>query len=248
MTTMLVTGGTGTLGRHVVARLGELGHDVRVLSRHSAAYPVDLRDGAGLDAAVAGVDVVVHCASTRTGGDEQAATNLVAAAKRAGVGHLVLISIVGVDRVPLGYYATKLRVEKIIEGSGIGWTVLRTTQFHDLVFTILHSAAKLPLMPVASGVRIQPVETAEVAARLAELAAGTPAGRVADMGGPEVRTLSELARLYLRATGRRRVLVPLWVPGRTFRALQRGLNLAPDQAVGKRTFEDFLRERARTAD
>ncbi|WP_351224309.1 NAD(P)H-binding protein [Streptomyces sp. NPDC002133] len=247
MTTMLVTGGTGTLGRHVVARLGERGHDVRVLSRHSAAYPLDLRDGSGLDAALAGVDVVVHCASTQTGGDEKAAGNLVAAAQRAGVGHLVYISIVGVDLVPLGHYATKLRVEKIIEGSGIGWTVLRTTQFHDLVFRILQGVSKLPMMPVASGVRIQPIETGEVADRLTELATGAPAGRVADMGGPEVRTLRELAQLYLRATGRRRVLVPLWIPGRTFRALQQGRNLAPDHAVGRRTFEDFLREWSLTA-
>ncbi|MFE0134612.1 SDR family oxidoreductase [Streptomyces sp. NPDC059037] len=240
MTTILVTGGTGTLGRPVVERLRADSHDVRVLSRRSPSYAVDLREGTGLDAAMAGADVIVHCASSPRGGDEQAARHLIEAARRAGVGHLVYISIVGIDRVPLGYYKTKLAVERLIEESGLGWTVLRTTQFHDLVLQVLQSSAKLPVMLLPSGVGDQPVEVGEVADRLAELAAAPPAGRVEDMGGPEVRTFPDLARAYLRASGKRRPLVPLRLAGKTYRAFRAGGHLAPEQAVGKGTFEEFL--------
>jgi uncharacterized protein YbjT (DUF2867 family) len=242
MTTILVTGGTGTLGRLVTERLRADGHEVRVLSRHTQPYAVDLRKGgAGLDAAVEGVDTIVHCATTQTGGDEKAARNLVEAARRAGVGHLVYISIVGVDEVPLGYYKTKLAVEKLIEESGVGWTVLRATQFHDLPVMIFRALAKLPVLLLPAGVRDQPVEVAEVAQRLAELAGQAPAGRVQDMGGPEIRTLESLARAWLKSTGRRRAIlnVPLW--GRTYRAVRQGGHLAPEQATGKGTFEEYLR-------
>jgi len=241
MTTILVTGGTGTLGRLVTERLRSDGHEVRVLSRHTQPYAVDLRKGgAGLEAAVAGVDTIVHCATTQTGGDEKAAENLVAAARRAGVGHLVYISIVGVDRVPYPYYRTKFAVEKLIEESGLGWTVLRATQFHDLLVMVFKALAKLPVLLLPARVSDQPIEVAEVAARLAELAAGAPAGRVEDMGGPEIRTFESLARAYLKATGRRRAVVnvPLW--GRAYREFRSGGHLAPDHAVGKGTFEEYL--------
>ncbi|URM92087.1 NAD(P)H-binding protein [Streptomyces sp. MRC013] len=243
MGTIVVTGGTGTLGRHVTRRLREEGHEVRVVSRRSAPYAVDLRDGGGLDEALAGAGTVVHCASTPTGGDERAAGRLVGAARRAGVSHLVYISIVGVDRVPLGYYRTKLAVEGLIERSGLGWTVLRTTQFHDLVLRLLEGSARLPVLPVPAGVRDQPVEVREVAARLTGLALAEPAGRVADMGGPEVRTFEDLARAYLRAAGRRRRVVPVPLAGRTYRAFRAGGHLAPDRAVGTGTFEDHLERR-----
>jgi uncharacterized protein YbjT (DUF2867 family) len=244
MTTTLVTGGTGTLGRLVAERLRAEGHTVRVLSRHAQPYAVDLvRGGSGLDAAVAGVDTIVHCASRPRGGDEKAAAHLIAAARRAGVGHLVYISIVGVDRVPLGYYRTKLAVEHMIEESGLGWTVLRTTQFHDLLVQVLGPLSKSPVMLLPAGVEDQPIEVAEVADRLAGLASGAPAGRVQDMGGPEVRTFASLARAYLTATGRRRAVVRVPLAGAAYRGFRGGGHLTPERAVGKGTFEEYLAAR-----
>ncbi|MGQ4384512.1 SDR family oxidoreductase [Streptomyces sp. SAS_270] len=244
MTTILVTGGTGTLGRLVAERLRAEGHEVRVLSRHSQPYAVDLREGGGaLDTAVEGVDTVVHCATTQRGGDEEAAAHLIEAARTAGVSHLVYISIVGVDVVPLGYYRTKLAVERVVQESGLGWTILRTTQFHDLPVMLFRSLAKLPVMLLPAGIGDQPIEVAEVAVRLAELAVGAPAGRVEDMGGPEVRTLRELAHAYLRATGRRRPIVSVPLPGKAVRGFRAGGHLAPERAVGKGTFEEYLAAR-----
>ncbi|MFD4830090.1 SDR family oxidoreductase [Streptomyces uncialis] len=240
MTTMLVTGGTGTLGRLVVERLRDAGHEVRVLSRSSQPYAVDLVKGTGpLDDAVTGAEVVVHCASGRRG-DEAAAWNLIEAARRAGVRHLVYISIVGVDRVPFGYYRAKHAVEGRIASSGLGWTVLRATQFHDLVLTLLTALARPPVMFVPAGVSDQPVEVREVADRLAELAAGEPAGRVPDLGGPQVLEFRELAAAYQAAGGRRRRIVPVRLPGKLVGALRSGAHLTPERAVGRVTFAEFL--------
>ncbi|HZX37223.1 MAG TPA: SDR family oxidoreductase [Streptomyces sp.] len=243
MTSILVTGGTGTLGRLVSDRLRESGHEVRVLSRHAQPYTVDLRVGSGLDAAVEGVDAIVHCASSPRGGDDRAAAHLLAAARRASVPHLVYISIVGVDRLPLAYYGVKHKVERMIEeagASGQGWTVLRTTQFHDLVLRLLAAEARLPVLPLPSGVSVQPIDTGEVADRLVELAVGAPAGRVDDMGGPQIRPLADLARAYLHATGRRRPIVPMRLAGKAYAGYRSGAQLTPERAVGKVTFEEFL--------
>ncbi|MFB7373604.1 SDR family oxidoreductase [Streptomyces sp. NPDC056222] len=243
MTTILVTGGTGTLGGPVCEKLRAEGHEVRVLSRHSPPYAVDLRRGGPLlDRAVDGVDAIVHCTNI-TRHDEQAARLLIEAAHRAGVPHLLYISIVGVDRVPLGYYRAKYAVERRIQQSGLGWTILRTTQFHDLILKLLEGLAKPPVMLLPKAVRDQPMEVTEAAYRLAELAAGPPAGRVADMGGPEIRTFAELAAAYLRASGKQRRIVEVPLPGKVYRGLRHGGHLAPESAVGRVTFEEFLAAR-----
>src|ERR687893_1656520 len=256
---VLVTGGTGTLGRHVVRRLRGVGRHVRVLSRSSHEpedgvrfVTGDLATGGGIEAAVDGVGTIVHLAGSAEG-DEDKARNLVRAALRAGAPHLVYISVVGADRIPVesgldrnmfGYFASKRAAERIMEDSGLPWTILRATQFHDLMLMVAQALAKLPVAPIPAGFRVQPVEADEVAARLVELTLGGPAGLVPDMGGPRVYGAAELLRIYLRASKRRsRPIVPLWLPGKAARAFRNGANLAPEQAVGHRTWEEFLAER-----
>ncbi|MFD3488053.1 SDR family oxidoreductase [Streptomyces sp. NPDC058665] len=246
MATILVTGGTGTLGRQVVDRLRTDEHHVRVLSRGSQPYTVDLRDddSRALDAALKGVDVIVHCASSVRGGDDRAAAHLVESAIRARIPHLVHISIVGVDRLPLGYHRTKRIVERVIEDSGLGWTIVRTTQFHDHVLRMLEGATKLPVAALLPAqVSLQPIGSAEVASWVADLAARPPAGRVPDLGGPEVRTVRELADAYLRATGHKRRVVAMPLFGKAYAGYRQGHQLTPERAVGKETFEDFLATR-----
>lgn len=148
----------------------------------------------------------------------------------------------GVDVVPLGYYRSKLAVERLLEASGLGVTILRTTQFHDLVARVSGTAAKLPVVLLPNG-RVQPIAADEVADRLAELAVPGPAGRVPDMGGPETHTLTDLGRAYLAAQGSHRRVVPLPLAGKAYAGFVRGGNLAPAHAVGKKTFAQFLAAR-----
>jgi uncharacterized protein YbjT (DUF2867 family) len=97
-------------------------------------------------------------------------------------------------------------------------------------------------MPSFAGVRFQPVDAREVAARMAELALGEPAGLVPELGGPRVYEMKELLRSYLRAAGKRRLIVPVWAPGKAARAIRAGANLTSEPAVGGRAWEDFLAE------
>jgi uncharacterized protein YbjT (DUF2867 family) len=254
---ILVTGGTGTLGTHVVRRLRDVGHDVRVLSRSDreaadgVTYVVgDLMTGEGVERAVDGVETIVHCAGTMKGDGEKAQT-LVRAAAAAGARHVVYISVVGADRMPIvsgvdramfEYFESKLAGERAVAESGIAWTTLRAAQFHDLVLMMVQGMSKLPIVPVPT-VRVQPVDSDEVAARLVEVALGAPAGLVDDFAGPEIYTLKHLVRSYLAAAGKHRPTVSVRLPGKAARAYREGANLSPDHAVGKRTWEDFLRER-----
>ncbi len=259
MQRILVTGGTGSLGRFVVGRLRDTGCTVRVLSRRSReseegveVVTGDLATGAGIDTAVAGAEIIVHCAGSRKG-DEEKARHLARAAARAGTArHLVYISVVGADRVLVvsgvdramfGYFAAKLFAEKVVEDSDLPWTTLRATQFHEAMLMVAQGMARLPMVPVPAGFRFQPIDAGEVAARLVELALGTPAGLVPNMAGPKVYTMAELIRGYLRASHRRRPILPLWMPGKARRAYRAGANLAPERAVGRRTWEAFLADR-----
>jgi uncharacterized protein YbjT (DUF2867 family) len=267
---ILITGGTGTLGRRVVALLRDSGHDLRVLSRHpqpaSAGVEFlrgDLTTGGGVERAVQGAPIVVHCAGSATG-DEVKARSLVRAASRAGVPHLVYISVVGAGNIPLrsradrtmfGYFGSKLAAERVIAASGLPFTTLRATQFYDLILLVAQQLTKLPVIPTPTAFRFQPVDSGEVAKRLVELTLGEPAGRVSDLGGPHTYTLPDLVRGYLSATHHHRILLPVRIPGHAARAIRAGANLVPQQAagqqaagrqatsqqaVGQRTWEEFL--------
>lgn len=255
-TPILVTGGTGTLGHHIVRRLeGDDGAEVRVLSRRAAPtrsnggrwFTGGLASGQGLDRALTDVHTVVHCAHTpKSPGDElSAGANLLTAAARAGVGHFIFISFVGVDYVPFRYYQAKLAVEQLVEESGLPATILRTTQFHELIDWFFNQTNSLPFVPVPTGFWFQPVAADEVAARLVELARQEPAGRAVDMGGPEVRSIESLAEDYQRIRGmQRRPLTKIPIPGRTAAAFRSGANLAAGHADGRQTWEEYLAESA----
>lgn len=244
---ILVTGGTGTLGRHVVRRLHDASCNVRVLSRssHEAEEGIeyatcDLATGEGIEAAVTGAGTIVHLAGSAKGDEDKTRNLVLAAASQAHAPHVVYISVVGADRPTFSYFSSKLTSEQIVANSGLPWTILRATQFHDLILKVGQGMAKLPIVPVPSGFRFQPIEADEVAEKLVELALGEPAGRVSDIAGPKVYEMNDLVRSYLRASHRHRLTMPIRLPGKGAREFRAGANLAPDRAVGHRTWEEFL--------
>jgi uncharacterized protein YbjT (DUF2867 family) len=255
---VLVTGGTGRLGRRVVARLRSAGRSVRVLSRHArdsssgVEYVVgDLERNQGVDVAVAGAEIVVHCAGVgKIREDEAQAQNLVHAANQTGVRHLVSVSVVGAQRIPVksaldrsmfAYFASQRAKEIVIEKSGLPWSNLRATQFHDgFILAMVQALSKMPIVLLPTQTRFQPVDVGEVADALVELALGTPAGQLQDFAGPEIYDSEYLLRSYLEAIGKRRAIVRIKLPGAAAAAIRAGANLAPNRAVGKRTWEDFI--------
>jgi len=253
----LVTGATGTLGQALVPRLRAAGHEVRATSRSPPDdadsggewLPLDLATGDGLAAAVADVDTVVHAATAPTGDTEAVdvagTKRLLDAAADAGVEHVVYPSIVGVESIPYSYYEQKLTAERAIEDSDVPHTILRATQFHEFFADIAGTLSKLPVWPLPTRIRIQPVAVGEVADVLVEEAVPEPRGRMPPMGGPEVHTVRDLARSYREAVGLRRPVVRLPIPTAPFRAFRDGSATCPDRAVGSVTWEAWL---ARTED
>ncbi|QFZ19394.1 SDR family oxidoreductase [Saccharothrix syringae] len=198
-----VAGGTGVVGRKVVEAVGAAGHEAVVIGRSTG---VDLITGAGLDEALAGCGAVVDVSNAAVWTREEAerffgtvTTNLLAAAGRAGVRHLVVLSIVGADVVDLDYYFGKRRQEELVAAGDVPWTVLRATQFFEFAGQVLAQAsgpvAQVP--PMLS----QPVSTEDVAARLVELAAGEPRGFVPPIAGPERLRLVDMARQVVARRG-----------------------------------------------
>jgi uncharacterized protein YbjT (DUF2867 family) len=239
-----IVGGTGTLGRHIVSNLAQRGHEVRVLSRSSPDFPVDLASGSGLEAALDGCAAVVDASNASS--PKRAAQVLVsgtgrllAAGQQAGVSHHVCISIVGCDQVPMGYYRVKTEQEQVVERGQVPFSIVRATQFHELVSTALAAAARYRVLPVPR-MRLQTVAAAEVASAVADVAESEPRGRV-QVAGPEVATARDLARTWQTVTGRSVLMLPLPVPGRIGRALRSGaLTAGHADVLGTTTFADWL--------
>ncbi|WP_152365194.1 SDR family oxidoreductase [Microlunatus speluncae] len=249
---ILLTGGTGTLGRQVAPLLIGAGHRVRLLSRREHADTTaieyvtgDLIAGTGIETAVAGIETVVHLAGGPKG-DDIAARHLVRAAAAAGVRHLVHISVIGAARMPLGYFRAKAGAERAIAESGVPHTILRAAQFHELTLTAVRAMARLPVVPAPRDLRFEPVDSAAVAARIAELALGTPAGVVDELAGPRVYPMADLVRGYLAAQGKRRPILPVPLAGKVGRAYRAGVNLAADPVRSGRSWDEFLSAQAST--
>lgn len=248
---VLVTGGTGVLGRHVVAKLRQQGHRARIFSRqprgHVDAVQGDLKSGANLDKAVKGMDAIVHAAtearrSLRSRGDITGTRNLMNAARRANIKHLVYISIVGIDGVPYPYYRTKVAVEKIVKQGETPWSILRATQFHDLMETLLHGFSRVPgITAIPFAWKYQPVDAREVASRLVQVVLGDPKGMLDDFGGPEVRDFKSIAELWLTARKEDRRLVNLPMPFKFSKQFADG-RLTTEHRSGRVDFGQYLAE------
>ncbi|THG33417.1 SDR family oxidoreductase [Naasia lichenicola] len=244
-----IAGGTGTVGRHIVSAVRAQGDEPVVLSR---ARGVDIESGAGLEKALAGVDAVIDAYGPATSSAVEsmrrfraATDHLLAAERSSGVRHHVALSIVGARQIDAGYYRGKRVQEDLVSSSypssGVGWSILRTTQFHEFAQQMVGRMSFGPLVAVPT-MLAQPVAASEVAAALASLAAGPPRGLAPDFAGPRVERMPDMVRRYLSAIGRPAVVVPVALPGRFGRSLRDGSLLpAADAVLGTVAFDDWRR-------
>ena len=250
---VLVTGGTGFLGKVLVPILSSAGHNVRVMTRQNrpklpasvSAIAGDLLTGDGLAAAMTDVEVVVHAASSafrRTKATDVGGAKLVIehAARLSDPPHIVFPSIVGIDDHPLPYYQAKLEAERLLGTSGIPHSIMRGTQFHVLMAFAFSKALRLPVAPIVKGWLIQPVDESEFASALADLVVAEPGGRVSDFAGPQVLSMGEMAEEYLSHGGRSVRLIGMPAVGGILKAYAAGNNTNPEAARGNVTWSQWL--------
>lgn len=237
-----VAGGTGLVGKYVVAELRATGHEPVVLAR---SHGVDLTTGVGLAEKLSGSDAVidvVNIVTTRrkTAVDFFSRTtgHLIAAARAGGVGHLVTLSIVGSDEVDFGYYFGKRAQEQLVRASGVPWTVVRATQFFEFPEPLLNGASPVVMVP---RMLTRPVAAQDVAETLVEHAVGGPAGLAPVIAGPDQLDMVDMARRIARARGRRRLVVPVTLPGKVGKAMTTGGLLPRGEYLrGRQTFDAHL--------
>ncbi|HVE24253.1 MAG TPA: NAD(P)H-binding protein [Sporichthya sp.] len=253
-TAILVTGGTGTLGRKLVRKLVAAGRDVRVLSRKDRPgidpatpklpdwpdwFVGDLKTGIGVPKALDGVGIVVHCASI-PGSDVEAAAQLLIAASRAGKPHILYPSMIGADKIEDDVYRDRRAVERLLAESELPWTVLRISHLHEHLDAALRRSARLPWVFVPAETDYQPIAANDVAERLFDLCTPMQAHQLPDLAGPEVIDAEDLTAFWLKSTHRRRKLVVLRRRGGLYVGYREGFHLAPDRAYGQQTFAEFV--------
>lgn len=272
MKRVLVTGGTGALGREVVPELLKAGYTVRIMSRQpqkSSQWPRvewiqgNLASGSGVREAVTDVDTIIHAASnagvtydkvtmsafmrkalfTHDGSVDVNGTKLLLEhARAAGVAHCIYISIVGVDHIPFAYYRHKLEAEALVRDSGVPWSIARATQFYAMIDTLIGISDKWPLLALTTDFQLQPVDGRDVARYLCSCVQQGPAGRLPDFGGPEVLRLGDMAHTWLDARNEHKRIMKMPLPGKTARGIRQGKLTCPDEKCGTITWAEWLRE------
>jgi uncharacterized protein YbjT (DUF2867 family) len=240
-----IAGATGTVGRHILQTARGRGHEVVALSRSSGQ---DVSTGAGLVEAIAGTDAVIDVTNVLTTSASKSrqfftrsTRNLLAAERSAGVGHHVLLSIVGIGDTDAGYYAGKRAQDREVSTGAVPWTIQRTTQFHEFAGQVVQRATFGPVVLIPT-MRIRPVAAREVAERLVEVAEAGPSGRLADLVGPADERLIDMVRRLHARDGVTARSYEIQLPGRYWRAAASGLlrGNPAESDIAPTTFEQWL--------
>jgi uncharacterized protein YbjT (DUF2867 family) len=242
---VVVIGGTGLIGRQVVANLRDRGHQVLPASPNTGVNTIT---GEGLDTALAGAQVVVDLANSPSFEDaavleffQTSGRNLLKAEVEAGVAHHVALTIVGADRVPdSGYMRAKVAQEEIIEGAGQPYTIVRSTQFFEFLRAIADSATEGNTVTVPTA-NLQPIAAKDVAAAVTEFAVADPINGMVEIAGPVAIPFDELIRDVLTADGDPRTVVGE-EHARYFgtELTDASITAGPEARLGETTFAEWL--------
>ena len=246
---ILVTGSTGQLGTALLDQLKNSDHDVRVTSRskpedmeHFEWVYTDLLSGEGLEEAVKDVDIIIHAATSPIKNAKkieiEGLKNMLS--KIQHISHFIYPSIVGIEEIPWKYYRLKYEAEEWIKKSSIPYTIARATQFHSFIESLLLSKPIFKRYIIPGNIKLQSVDVNEFAKHLIELSNMVPQGRTKDFGGPEMKTLKEMAELKIKINNETNKVFSIPLPGKLYKALLNGKNTNSHCKRGEITFEQFL--------
>jgi uncharacterized protein YbjT (DUF2867 family) len=249
---ILITGGTGTLGREIIKQLNYPGQQIAVITtQEDPGLPKginivkgDLSDRQSIRDAVNNADIVIHSASNPLNAqvvDVDGTRNLVASINKKKLKHFIYISIAGIDKSDFPYYKVKYNVEQLIAAANVPYTILRATQFYEFV---LHRMIKPydtgKSLTIPAGLKFQAIDISEVAGRVTGLMESAPKNETITIAGPAVQTIEEMAQAYLDTLNRKDELKTEQLPGERFDMLRSGINLCPENAFGTKTWKQFL--------
>jgi len=254
MQSVLITGGTGTLGQEISRQLLAEGYLVNILSSkekpnatfYNNIIEGDLINSTSLAKALEGAEIIIHCASNPRNAqivDLEGTKNLLTCVDKNRCKHFIYVSIAGVDKSAYPYYQTKYAVEKIIAASGLHYSILRATQFHDLVLhriiKVFDKGAGSPI-EIPANMRFQSIDKTDVAKCIVELVKNKPTNEVTTIGGPEVLTLESMTEAYLRHLNRLEK-IDYTAPSMAFHEVfTTGINLCPKNAINGITWSKYL--------
>ena len=254
MQSVLITGGTGTLGQEISRQLLEKGYAVNILSSKDKPeidfftniIQGDLTDSASLKEAIESSDIIIHCASNPRNAqvvDIEGTKNLLALLDSNKCKHFIYISISGVDKSDYPYYQTKYAVEKLIEATGLPYSILRATQFHDLVLyriiQVFDQGIGKPIQ-IPANMKFQSIDKTDVAASIIKLASKQPTYTVTTIGGPEVLTLEFMIQTYFTQLDRNEEIEYIEPSMAFHQVFTSGINLCPENAVDGVTWAEYL--------
>ena len=249
---ILVTGSTGKLGSALIKQLMGPSYEVTATSRtkpegleHASWVYSDLLTGEGLEEAVKDAEVIIHAATSPLKHAKQIEVSGLERflSKMPQVKHFIYPSIVGIEEIPFKYYKLKYEAEEIVKNSGIPYSIVRATQFHEFVDNLLLSRTYFNTYIIPGSIKFQTVDTDDFANHLIGLISRGPQGRTDDFGGPEVMTLKEMAELKIRSNNESNKVLSLPLPGNLYKALLNGKNTNLKQKNGKKTFQQYLSDK-----
>ncbi|MDX2249132.1 MAG: NAD(P)H-binding protein [Bacteroidia bacterium] len=256
MKKILITGGTGVLGKSLVGVL-ENNHSPYIIgSRNQPSADtlknhwkkLNLATGEGLDESLEGVGTIFHLASaTRpfsADTDVVGTQKMLEAGKKAGVNHVIYVSIVGIDKVPISYYKIKLAAEHVIKNAGLDYTILRATQFHEFLDNVIRKTLKYPIAFMPKAIQYQPISLTAVVDKLLDIYERGPINDTLEIGGPEVMTMGKVAQIWLRAHNRKKwiINVPVTLAGRLGKNLAEGGLTTQEATISSQTWKEYLEQ------
>lgn len=249
---ILVTGATGNLGKHLCVLLEAAGLEYITTTRNKSMANdkqvfLDLKTGEGIIEACQNKKTIFHLASGTKKANRQTEVDSVKqfmdVAKKNGLEHFIFISIVGIEKVPVKYYKYKVEAENIIKDSGVPYTILRATQFHEFIENMLNGFLKYKIGFLPLKGKNQPVETKLVAQKLLDIYKAGPVNGTVELGGPEVLTFKEMATAWQAYTGKKKIIIPVPPMGKALSAINSGALTNGILTKGSYTWEQYLKQK-----
>ncbi len=249
---ILVSGASGNLGKCLTTILDREGLHYHITTRKKVqsgekVLYLDLQTGEGIDNGCVGKKIIFHLASGTKKADRStdvlSVQKLIGASLKNKVSHFIFISIVGIEKVPIKYYKFKVEAENIIKSSGVPYTILRATQFHEFIDNMISTFLKYKIGPLQMNGKNQPIETSVVAEKMFDIYKNGPINNTLEIGGPQVLDFRHLSTSWQKYTHKKKMIIPIPTVGKALSAIRTGALTCSVMNHDSCSWEDYLKQK-----